>query len=153
MKKVILGIIALILFATMPVQAQTATTTTNTPTDIISEIVSTIKPSEGIMYGVREHQVKAITSFQIVGYQNIKYPLLALDVNFLYAPSNLIGGSITYPIGNFSSITGVNTAIPILSWLGQMNINVGYGFGFFVNNGSGTRANDSGPVMTGTIKF
>ena len=146
-------LLAIFLALQCPLQAQTATTTTNTPTDIISEIVSTIKPSEGIMYGVREHQVKAITSFQIVGYQNIKYPLLALDVNFLYAPSNLIGGSITYPIGNFSSITGVNTAIPILSWLGQMNINVGYGFGFFVNNGSGTRANDSGPVMTGTIKF
>ena len=151
MKKIVLFLFLLLM--TTFVNAQTATTTTNTPTDIISEIVSTIKPSEGIMYGVREHQVKAITSFQIVGYQNIKYPLLALDVNFLYAPSNLIGGSITYPIGNFSSITGVNTAIPILSWLGQININVGYGFGFFVNNGSGTRANDSGSVMTGTIKF
>jgi hypothetical protein len=142
-------IFILVFFATMHVQAQTTTT----PTDFISEIVSTIKPSEGIMYGVREHQVKDVTSFQIIGYQDAKYELLALDGNFLYSPSNLIGGSITYPIGNFSSITGVATTIPILSWLGQMNINVGYGFGWFVNNGSGTRANDSGPVMTGTIKF
>ena|ERR1039457_2899373 len=126
---------------------------TTPPTDVISEIVSTIKPSAGIMYGVREHQVKSITSFQIVGYQNVKYPLLALDANFLYAPSNLIGGSITYPIGNFSSITGINTAMPILSWFAQMNVNVGYGFGFFIDNGSGTRSNDSGPLMTGTIKF
>lgn len=125
---------------------------TTSPTDIISEIVATIKPSEGVMYGVREHQIKDITSFQIIGYQSAKYPLIALDANFLYAPSNLLGGSIAYPIGNFSSITGINTAIPILSWLGQMNINVGYGFGWFVDN-NGTRTNDSGPVITGNIKF
>ena len=62
MKRIFLTILVLFLALYGVAFAQTTTTTTTTPTDIISEIVSTIKPSEGIMYGVREHQVKETQS-------------------------------------------------------------------------------------------
>ena len=141
---------ALMLLGSASGFAQT-TNTTPTATNIISEIVNTIQPTAGIMYGVREHQIKDITSFQVVGCQNDKYKLVALDGNFLYAPTDMIGWSVTYPIGNFSSITKLNTTIPILSWLSQMNINVGYGMGWFLSGGS--RTYDDGPIISGSIKF
>ena len=68
MKRILLAIIAVILFVQCQYRHKQQHRRLIPLPITISEIVSTIKPSEGIMYGVREHQIKDITSFQIIGY-------------------------------------------------------------------------------------
>lgn len=154
MFKKLLAVCLLVLVFSVPAFAQTTTPYSGflEAMNVTGDIVNTLSPTGGIMWGIREHQVKAITSFQVVGYQSAKYQFIKLNGNFLYAPSNLLGGSLTYPIGSLSQITGLNVPVPVLNWFTNANINVGYGLGWFTSNVD-SRSNDDGPVLTGNIKF
>lgn len=145
----------LAIFLALSVGAMAQTTGSPSVIDetysIASDVSSVLNPTAGIMYGVREHQVKYVSSFQAFGYQNTQHPLIRINANLLYSPSDMLGGSITYPLGSFSSITGLKVSTPILNWLANANLNVGWGLGWFTSGGS--RSNDDGPIVSGNIKF
>ena len=141
MKKLILGL-ALLSFLCIGVAKADVTSPL---IDALNGTLKSLPATEGVIYCVREHQFKDLSSITVVSFQHPKWAWLKLNGDVGYAVNDMYALEAMYPLGNLSQF---NVKIPVLS---QIDISVGYGYGWLFNDNS--RQRDGGPCLTGTYKF
>lgn len=139
MKRLILAL-ALVL---IPLIAK-ADTFSSPIIDALNGTLKSLPGTVGVVYCVREHQAKELTSVNILKYQDPKIWWLRLNGDVGYGASDLYMLEVMYPI----DLNKLHITIPVLS---QIDLSVGYAYGWLTDDTS--RARDGGPAITASWKF